>query len=203
MTISGLLSSTKHVNQKREELFDAEIQKLKNSGKDDDFIRSNIAACNNLSYNNGLTEEQVGYLYNQPYIGTGTGGNTVNAPGNDILNKEYRRYIDGIKPSPNINTLGQYNDIVNKLGQYTNSIPKFSFMDLLNSIFDTSEKEQFLLNLGFEFVNEDGKDWIQRTVLGYREKGEKNISLDIIFLREITIKFKNLLLAKATLKLKI
>lgn len=75
--------------------------------------------------------------------------------------------------------------------------------ELVNSIFDTAEKEQFLMTLGFEFYHEDGHDWIKREVAGFMEKGKKSDIFEKVFLREITIKFKNLLISKASLKMKL
>lgn len=80
---------------------------------------------------------------------------------------------------------------------------KSEFEILLDAMFDTSEKEQFLITLGFEFTQENGEDWISRTVAGLLEKGKKAEIFDKIFLREMTIKFKNLLISKNSLKMKL
>ena len=80
---------------------------------------------------------------------------------------------------------------------------KSEFEVLLDAMFDTAEKEQFLVTLGFEFLHEDGEDWMKREVAGLTEKCKKSDCFDKIFLREMTIKFKNLLISKNSLKLKI
>ena len=77
------------------------------------------------------------------------------------------------------------------------------FQVMLDIMFDMSEKEQFLINLGFEFFTQDGEDYMQREVAGILEKGKKLMLFDTIFLREMMIKFKNLLISKNSLKLKI
>ena len=108
----------------------------------------------------------------------------------------------GLKPSPNRS--GNYN--TQDMADYLQAMlkPKKSeFEVLLDAMFDTSEKEQFLITLGFEFKHENGEDWIERTVAGLLEKGKKAEIFDKIFLREMTIKFKNLLISKNSLKLKI
>ena len=81
---------------------------------------------------------------------------------------------------------------------------KSAFEEIIDALFDTAEKEQFLMSVGYEIFQEGGKDWIRKVdSQGYETKGERGVSIDILFLREISIKFKNLLLAKASLKLKI
>jgi hypothetical protein len=86
-----------------------------------------------------------------------------------------------------------------------NSLKKESpFEEILNTLFDTNEKVDFLLGVGYTIYQENGQEWIRRvTSNGYETKGKLDVSINSLFLREITIKFKNLLLAKSTLKIKI
>ncbi len=118
-----------------------------------------------------------------------------------IPNWEYRPYDQNlIKQSPNRSLETQ--DMARYLQEYLKP-KKSEFETLLDAMFDTSEKEQFLITLGFEFTHENGEDWISRTVAGLLEKGKKADLFDKIFLREMTIKFKNLLISKNSLKMKL
>lgn len=113
---------------------------------------------------------------------------------------EHQPYDQGLKASPNRKLETQ--DMARYLQEYLKP-KKSEFEVLLDAMFDTSEKEQFLITLGFEFYHENGEDWIKREVAGFTEKARKSDSFDKIFLREMTIKFKNLLISKNSLKLKI
>ena len=80
---------------------------------------------------------------------------------------------------------------------------KSAFEEIIDNLFDTSEKEQFLISVGYRF----DKEYIWRDNpqdQGEVQRWDNNTgSLASLFLKEISIKFKNLLLMKATLKLKI
>lgn len=116
--------------------------------------------------------------FDQPWKNPGPFGGPLNRRDTDY--KEYADYLqEMLKPK------------------------KSEFEVLLDAMFDTSEKEQFLITLGFEFTHENGEDWISRTVAGLLEKGKKADLFDEIFLREMTIKFKNLLISKNSLKMKL
>lgn len=81
---------------------------------------------------------------------------------------------------------------------------KPSLEDILSTLFSSTEKEQFLLDMGYvlNWNHSDGSYDIYRMspskVKVYVEEG-----FETLFLREISIKFKNLLLSKSTLKLKL
>lgn len=152
-------------------------------------IKSNVAHLAN-QYNTGI----------DPYHGLDLGNE--NYKHQFIPNWEYRPPYDQglIKQSPNRNSETQ--DMARYLQEYLKP-KKSEFEVLLDAMFDTSEKEQFLITLGFEFTHENGEDWISRTVAGLLEKGKKADLFDKIFLREMTIKFKNLLISKNSLKMKL
>lgn len=83
--------------------------------------------------------------------------------------------------------------------------PKTSpFEEIINAIFSQTEKEQFLIDAGYilEWDNQDGSYDIKRKL---NDGSIKTITtpLNELFLKEITVKFKNLLLAKQVLKLKL
>lgn len=81
---------------------------------------------------------------------------------------------------------------------------KSAFEEILDMLFTTAEKEQFLIDIGYFFENDplNNAAIIKRKLSTGEVKTVTN-SLDDLFLKEITVKFKNLLLAKATLKLKL
>lgn len=76
---------------------------------------------------------------------------------------------------------------------------KSALEELMDGLFDMSEKEQFLIELGYEFYKtEAGIDAFRRNGGSWN----KNLELEKIFLQEIKIKFKNFLLQKPVKKLK-
>jgi hypothetical protein len=81
-------------------------------------------------------------------------------------------------------------------------VKKSAFEELIDQLFTTSEKEQVLIDMGYEFAQIDNKTVITRKLADGTIKTITN-SLDDLFLKEITVKFKNLLMAKASLKLKL
>ena len=84
---------------------------------------------------------------------------------------------------------------------------KSPFEEILDSLFDNSEKEQFLIDSGYEFyINSKGEDMISKKVPGEENKylyWSRDKELDSLFIKEISIKFKNLLIRKEKLKLKL
>jgi len=159
-------------------------------------IKSNTAHLMN-QYNTGIDP------YKNEFI------NTQNIPFNQPMweyippqNPNPGPFGGLVKSSPNRKDVYQTQDMVRYL-QEALAPKKSDFELLLNSMFDTSEKEQFLITLGFEFTHENGEDYISRTVAGLLEKGKKAVLFDKIFLREMTIKFKNLLISKNSLKMKL
>lgn len=90
----------------------------------------------------------------------------------------------------------QFDSLVNKY------FKKSSFEEIIESIFCFNEKWEFLKSLGYRPANEEiNNSDVTGQTLVIRDGGHGTI--DNTFLREISIKFKNLLLAKSTLKLKL
>lgn len=195
MNIPGLIANKKDDNK----LTSAELQAkrdsfeayMKNWKPEQDLtvnsIKSNVAHLAN-QYNTGV----------DPYHGLNLDNDYYKQQ--FIPNWEYKPYDQGLKPSPNRSLETQ--DMARYLQEMLKP-KKSEFEVLLDAMFDTSEKEQFLITLGFEFTHENGEDYISRTVAGLLEKGKKAVLFDKIFLREMTIKFKNLLISKNSLKMKL
>lgn len=77
---------------------------------------------------------------------------------------------------------------------------KTAFEELIEELFSTADKEQMLMDMGYEFfVNDKGWDEFRKGDIAWN----KSLDLDKVFMKEIMIKFKNLLMTKATLKLKL
>lgn len=150
---------------------------------------------------NPISSAYVGGI--DPYQDMWQNPNTFTSPNWEWQNPGPFGPIDGgLRPSPNRSGQLQTQDMADYL-QAMLKPKKSEFEVLLDAMFDTSEKEQFLITLGFEFKHENGEDWMERTVAGLLEKGKKAEIFDKVFLREMTIKFKNLLISKNSLKLKI
>lgn len=170
--------------------------------------------CSYVDYNSGVDPNYLNYPNTgipaaqqlAPYIGDVPGlGNGWKQPATNPFDEYQKNWknpgpFGGVKGSPKRQTDDSLFEEM--LRSYARPV-KSSFEDLLDTMFDAAEREQFLISVGFEFTHEDGKDYISRTVGGLLEKGEKNLIMGKIFLREITLKFKNLLLTKVTLKIKL
>lgn len=80
--------------------------------------------------------------------------------------------------------------------------PKRSaFEEILDVLFTTAEKEQFLIDVGYELIHNAIETTVTRKLSDGTVKTIKG-SVDEVFLKEITVKFKGLLLAKGTLRIK-
>lgn len=199
MNIPGLIANKKDDSK----LTSAELQAkrysfeayMKNWKPEQDLttnsIKSNVAHLTN-QYNTGV----------DPYHGLNLDNDYYKQQ--FIPNWEHKQFPDfgNIKKSSPSRTGLETQDMARYLQEYLKP-KKSEFEVLLDAMFDTSEKEQFLITLGFEFLHENGEDWMQRTVAGLLEKGKKAEIFDKIFLREMTIKFKNLLISKNSLKMKL
>ena len=199
MEIPGLIANKKDDSK----LTSAELQ-----AKIDSFeaYMKNWKPEQDLTVNN--IKANVAHLANQyttgidPYHGLDLGNE--NYKQQFIPNWEYKQFPDfgNVKKQSPSRTGLETQDMARYLQEMLKP-QKSEFEVLLDAMFDTSEKEQFLITLGFEFLHENGEDWMQRTVAGLLEKGKKAEIFDKIFLREMTIKFKNLLISKNSLKMKL
>jgi hypothetical protein len=194
LEIPGLIANSKE-NSK---LTSAELQAKRDSfeaymksWKADDFgpqVKALNQSANSNVYHTGV----------DPYHGLDLG--QYQQPFVDLNQWKYVPYDQGLKKTSDRSL--QTQDMVKYLQEYLQP-KKSEFEILLDAMFDTSEKEQFLITLGFEFKHENGEDYMERTVAGLLEKGKKAEIFDKIFLREMTIKFKNLLISKNSLKMKL
>lgn len=99
----------------------------------------------------------------------------------------------------------QFEELITKHFKKSTKTP---FEEILEQLFSLSEKEQFLIDLGYilEWDNQDGSYDIYKMESGTKVmvSGSKGKSVfEDLFLKEISIKFKNLLLAKPKLTVKI
>ena len=78
-----------------------------------------------------------------------------------------------------------------------------AFEILIDTLFSTSEKEQFIIDCGWKIEMGKNGNYLISRELANGDLTVSNKSLDELFLEHITVKFKNLLLAKPTLKIKI
>lgn len=116
-------------------------------------------------------------------------------------NDRFKKY--GPSPSRHAPTKQDHEDWKNQLVDYMKP-KRSSFEDIIDLLFARSEKEQFLIDAGYRV--EKGETQDSYTITRQLTDGTiKKITtpLDELFLKEITVKFKNLLLAKAVLKLKL
>lgn len=96
------------------------------------------------------------------------------------------------------------NTYQDELKRYMKVVKDDTFERLMDEIFTLPEKEQFLIDTGYELEwdNQDGSHNIYKTLADGTRKRITN-SLNDLFMKEILIKFKITLLTKSTLKMKI
>jgi hypothetical protein len=100
-------------------------------------------------------------------------------------------------------------EVKEMMKQYTRQMPttnlskRSAFEILIDTLFSTSEKEQFIIDCGWKL--EAGKDggYVISKELANGDVSYYNGSIHTLFLEHITVKFKNLLLAKPKLTIKI
>lgn len=147
-------------------------------------------------YNNLLTEEQL-KLMQQHYNPLGGYGNAI--PGWNQVGSPNVGDIYGPANKPMIKDPGFDTETMKDLLYKHFSPKKNGFEELIDSLFDTAEKEQLLIDMGYEFYTSDkGVDNIRKGGSVWNRK----MDLDTVFMKEITIKFKNLLITKQVKKLK-
>jgi hypothetical protein len=174
------------------------------------------AQANSRSVKQELTPAQASALYGQSYPGTSATqpyelGNgyfdidKLNQPAPlDLLKKYWEdSKVYGPSPSRQVNPFkdAEYfqQEILKKLKPQ-----KTAFEEMIDLVFSAAEKEQFLIDIGYtlERDKQDDNPIIRRKMSDGSMKLITN-TLNDLFLKEITVKFKNLLLAKATLKLRL
>lgn len=157
----------------------------------------NSQALNSINSNTGTSVYPSGWDYM---------GQSLKTPWDHDYYKQHKP-TNPIPPMPGKSNQIKYDEfeiyLKSKLGKM---IPKKSaFEEVIDTLFSAEEKREFLINMGYKFVKDSsGIPVITITdSKGYQSIGNENVSLNQFFLKEITIKFKNLLLTKQTLKLKI
>lgn len=130
-------------------------------------------------------------------------GDYINTPNQPIKQQPYfepfKKY--GPPPQRTAKELEYQNDLNGLVNKHFKKSP---LEDMFELMFSTSEKEQFLIDMGYilEFDHSDGAyDIYKKSSTG--EKIRESKSLNEIFMKEMGIKFKILLLSKAALKLKL
>lgn len=108
-------------------------------------------------------------------------------------------YDQGIQPYniPNPGLVAPSMGLTDFIGYSQTSTKQRDFADLIEELFSAQEKVDFLNDMGYQLNNpmkKKNKDGEYELVVG---------TIRDLFIQEITIKFKNLLLAKHTLKLKL
>jgi hypothetical protein len=154
----------------------------------------------------GHDVSQVVANYGQSYVDyTGTGLTNplgVNPYIGDGWKTRNPGPFGGVKASPQRQV--QDNTLFEEMLNSYMKPPRSTFEDLLDSMFSVAEKEQFLISVGYEFEHKsENESNIYRKIGDLPMQSWPYKSLATLFLQEITIKFKNLLLTKATLKIKI
>ena len=113
--------------------------------------------------------------------------------------EEPKKY--GPPPSRTAKELEYHNDLNGLVNKHFKKSP---LEEMFEMMFSTSEKEQFLMDMGYilEFDHTDGAyDIYKKSPVG--EKIRESRSFNEIFMKEMGIKFKILLLSKSALKLKL
>lgn len=95
------------------------------------------------------------------------------------------------RPQPSL-TDGDY---ANFMAMLKKNNAKSEFENMIDFLFSLQEKKDYLLSVGYQ-QDSSGKFWKEKSTAS-------NGELNSLFLHEITIKFKNMLLAKGTIKIKL
>ena len=155
-------------------------------------------------------QKQWGYVAPSP--GTGVGGSNLGLidpniwgqgvppfyqPTPDPFNGIYDKKTRIPQRQGTIGTQ-DWNDYIS---QITSPNKRSVIEELMDELFTTAEKEQFLIDAGYTLEHKSNLV-ISRKLADGTVKTITN-TLEDLFLKEITIKFKNLLLAKSVLKLKL
>lgn len=120
------------------------------------------------------------------------------------MRKEYEKYQPLVAPRPYAKPMEDWNYLQN----YMDQKKKSALEELIDELFTIIEKWDFLVSLGYV---RDGQNVPPTPSMMIHKKSlespdaiqEPSYTLEKAFLREMVIKFKNVLLTKGTLKLKI
>jgi hypothetical protein len=218
--IPGLIAKENDSKQKHRENYAAFNQALP---KDKNQIKNE--AENQLQYlakTGSISQQQLntalGDLINNPNGLTGNAWDwndyTKNVPQIAPYKQPYDPFGSGAKyPQPYQNpkvNIPLDEDLLREMKNFKSKPQKSEFELLIENLFSQEEKEQLLIDMGYELENApvDARGYVSTAPIIIKRKladgTYKTItnSLDDLFLKEITVKFKNLLLAKATLKIK-
>lgn len=192
--IPGLIAKERVLDEKEHQMYKLAIEKMKQMGMKDQMIKDQVAkqlakaakpSSASMPLASPAVEVKVGngwinnYGYSQPYDPFGS---TKSAP-----------YGGGMPQTVTIDDLYRMTGLPKQERQRT------ALEELVDGMFDTSEKEQFLIELGYEFfVDQKGFDSFRRGETVWN----KALDLEKVFMKEIRIKFKNLIMTKQTLKFK-
>jgi hypothetical protein len=183
------------------EKLQAEVNKLKAQRAEWDVKYSQQK--NNSLINNYMNTSN-NFDFDQWVEGMGTADNPFSYPQGY---QPYSQPIDMNKaiyaPPVSINRDDEYQKLKDLLMNKTPLDKRTDFEKLVDGIFSNTEKEQFLLDLGYELEwdNQDGSYDIYRTLADGTRKTIANRFNDL-FMKEMLTKFKITLLTKPTLKMK-
>lgn len=185
--------------QEKMSLLNQQTKNVSYNGIENSINQSTALKLQEYAQQLGLTN-QADWIY-QPYVGDQLIPQRQNFPPWE----EPKKY----GPSPSRHG-GDYFDqqaILDQIAKLKHP-KKSAFEELIDQLFTTAEKEQFLIDAGY-MIDVPGPDYrgTDKVIIS-RKLSDGTVKfittpLDELFLKEITVKFKNLLLAKATLKLKL
>jgi hypothetical protein len=214
INIPGLITGKKTELEKH--LTDAELQRERLRYAEMQTYQSKqdkLKAITNVVNNNGIPmSSNLNYV--EPGLGTGQPYWGIDFPQQqpyqqplelDDYKKFFPPYQEPKKYGPSPSRTGTSTDLQDWQDQIAKALKpkKSAFEELLDSMFNQSEKQEFLTTLGYEFNSEF---FIRKSLDETKEpfKWDNNPNnINLVFLKEITVKFKNLLLTKATLKIRL
>lgn len=193
--IPGLVAKQNESVGKDRNIYEEQIKQWKKEGKDDEFIGAKIRHSQSITMNKQLmTPDEIMNKFGVK-VGVDPYDKTAKS---DYYGWQWEQPL-AQKPYTQPMSLEDY---ARAAGLQMNSKParQTALEELLDGMFDGSEKEQFLMDLGYEFfVDEKGFDSFRRGSTVWN----KALDLENTFKKEVKIKFKNLLLTKQVLKFKL
>lgn len=148
-----------------------------------------------VSVSNSNSPNSLGNVsYNANLLGASNNG--LNLVGQWTPNQ-----INPYNPHNNVQTINTYPVMPSNMA----SIKKDEFAEVLDGLFTHQEKAEYLTSVGYEVMT-GGTLAAKPTANGEHPAGDGLFlyqSIDTLFIKEISIKFKNMLLAKPVLKIKL